>query len=184
MTLKRFALTALILTAVAILLLASTGARRGRSCSPAVFLSGAGGCSSVTSQNKIQWEQEPVITAGGYLIMRGQTKDGARIHDAAAGSGSGGRTLWPAFNISEFQDDGLNPVASIWPRRMSSRLAGGATRNLFAGSGDYQVSASQFYVKAKLPDHLRNADARLVVSVWPQNPGGASALGATCVARE
>ena len=182
MSLKRYALTALLLTAVAILLLASVGARRGRGCSPSVFLAGAGGCGSVTSQNKIRWEQEPVITADGYLVMRGETKDGARIHDAD--TGSGGRTLWPAFNISAFQDDGLNPVASIWPRPMASRLGGGATRQVFAGRGDYQVSASQFYVKAKLPDSLLNSDARLVVSVWPQNPGGSSALGATCVDRE
>ena len=183
MSLKRFALTALLLTAVVILLLASVGARRGRGCSPAVFLAGAGGCGSVTSQNKIDWEQEPVITADGYLVMRGQTKDAARIHDAASVSGAG-RTLWPAFNISAFQDDGLNPVASIWPRPMASRLAGGATRQIFANGGDYQVSVSQFYVKAKLPDALLHPDARLVVSVWPPNPGGASALGATCVDRE
>lgn len=184
MSLKKFGLTALLLTAVVILLLGSAGARRGRGCSPAVFLAGAGGCSSVTSQNKIDWEQEPVITAGGYLVMRGQAKDGARIHDAAGGSGSGNRTLWPAFNLSEFQDDGLNPVASIWPRPMASRLAGGSTRAVFANGGDYQVSASQFYVKAKLPDAMLNPDARLVVSVWPQNPGGSSALGAACVDRE
>lgn len=184
MSLKRFALTALLLTAVAILLLASVGARRGRGCSPAVFLTGAGGCGSVTSQNKIDWEQDPVITADGYLVMRGQTKDGARIHDAAAGSGGGNRALWPAFNISAFQDDGLNPVASIWPRPMASRLAGGATRQVFADRGDYRVSASQFYVKAKLPDSLLNSDARLVVSVWPPNPGGSDALGATCIDRE
>ena len=182
MTLNRLALTVLMLTAIAILLLASTGARRGRGCSPSVFLAGSSGCSSVTSQNKIDWEQEPVITADGYLEMRGQTKDGAQIHNAAD---SAGRTLWPAFNISEFQDSGLNPAASIWPRRMSSRLAPSAKTQVFANGNDYQVSASQFYVKAKLPDSLLNPDSRLVVSVWPRNPGASSqALGATCVDRE
>lgn len=184
MTIKRFALTAVMLTAVAILLLASAGARRGRSCSPDIILSGC----SVSSQGKIEWEQKPVITADGYLVMRGTAKDDARIHSATK---SYAGNFWPSFNLSlldersESGGDRLKTAANIWPRRMASQLARSSRTRVFADSDGYQVTAAEFYVKAKLPDSLLNPDSRLVVSVWEQNPGLSSgALGAECVDRE
>ena len=183
MTIQKFALTAVMLSAIAILLLASTGARRGRGCNPDLILSGC----AVASQDKIEWEQKPSITADGYLVMRGRTKDGERIHDARSGNADG--YIWPAFNMSNLKqisddDSRLEIVASIWPRYMSSRFDSDSS-DLFANPDEYQVTDSEFYVKVKIPDALLSDDIRLVVSVWPPISGDPpQSLVAECVDRE
>lgn len=137
------------------------------------------------SQRKIVWEQYPTIT-DGYLVMSGHTKDDAQVHDARSPSESDGNK-WPAFvlnNLYELSDTlRLKAVGKIWPKDMASRLSGGGTPNVLADT--YEVTNSQFHVKAKLPASLLREDLQLVVSVWPPNPGsGERAIGAECVSRQ
>ena len=138
----------------------------------------------VSSQNKIAWEQKPTLTDDDYLVMSGRTKDGARIHDPTAG-GTGGQN-WPAFNLNNLRESSglrLEAVGSIYPASMSSRLGQGSTPTILAY--DYRVTATEFYVRAKLPAGLLSRNIRLVVVVWPANPGFHSqALGAECVRPE
>ena len=138
----------------------------------------------VSSQNKITWEQKPTLTDDDYLVMSGRTKDGARIHDPTAG-GTGGQN-WPAFNLNNLRESSglrLEAVGSIYPASMSSRLGPGSAPTILAN--DYRVTATEFYVRAKLPASLLSRNIRLVVVVWPANPGFQSqALSAECVRPE
>lgn len=118
--------------------------------------------------------------------MSGQTKDGAQIHDARSPSDSDGKK-WPAFGLNNLyilsENMRLKAVGKIWPRDMASRLSGGGTPNVLADT--YDVTASRFHVRAKLPESLLQEDLQLVVSVWPRNPGsGERAIGAECVSRQ
>ena len=140
----------------------------------------------VSSQNKIAWEQKPTLSDDGWLEMSGRTKDGARIHDPTAGA-TGGQN-WPAFNLNNLRESSglrLEAVGSIYPASMSSRLGPGSLPLIFADDADYRVTATEFYVRAKLPDYLLSRNIRLVVVVWPANPGFQSpALAAECVRPE
>ena len=140
----------------------------------------------VSSQNKIAWEQKPTLSDDGWLELRGRTKDGARIHDPTAGA-TGGQN-WPAFNLNNLRESSglrLEAVGSIYPASMSSRLGPGSLPLIFADDADYRVTATEFYVRAKLPASLLSRNIRLVVVVWPANPGFQSpALAAECVRPE
>lgn len=138
----------------------------------------------VSSQNKIAWEQKPTLSDDGWLELRGRTKSGARIHNPTAGA-TGGQN-WLAFNLNNLRESSglrLEAVGSIYPASMSSRLGPGSTPTIFAN--DYRVTATEFYVRAKLPASLLSRNIRLVVVVWPANPGFQSpALAAECVRPE
>ena len=140
----------------------------------------------VSSQNKIAWEQKPTLTDDGYLVMSARTKGEARIHDPTAGA-TGGQN-WPAFNLNNLRESSglrLEAVGSIYPGLMASRLGQGSTPNIFAYDDDYRATATEFYVRAKLPASLLSRNIRLVVVVWPANPGFQSpALSAECVRPE
>ena len=140
----------------------------------------------VSSQNKIAWEQKPTLTADGYLVMSGRAKGEARIHDPTAGATGG--LNWPAFNLNNLRESSglrLEAVGSIYPGFMASRLGPGSTPNIFAYDDDYRATATEFYVRAKLPASLLSRNIRLVVVVWPANPGFQSpALSAECVRPE
>ena len=143
----------------------------------------------VNSQNKIAWELKPTLTDGGWLVMRGQTKGGAQIHDPARSSGGGGN--WAAFNLNNLLEGSteragrLRAVGNIYPAFMESRLGRGRNPPIFAYGDDYRVTETEFYVRAKLPARLLSGNIRLVVVVWPANPGFQSpALGAECVREE
>ena len=140
----------------------------------------------VSSQNKIAWEQKPTLSDDGWLEMSGRTKGGARIHDPTAGA-TGGQN-WPAFNLNNLRESSglrLEAVGSIYPGLMASRLGQGSTPNIFAYDDDYRATATEFYVRAKLPASLLSDNIRLVVVVWPANPGFQSpALSAECVRPE
>lgn len=140
----------------------------------------------VSSQDKIAWEQKPTLSDDGWLEMSGRTKGEARIHDPAA-SAVGGLN-WPAFNLNNLRESSgfrLEAVGSIYPGFMASRLGPGSTPNIFAYDDDYRATATEFYVRAKLPASLLSDSIRLVVVVWPANPGFQSpALSAECVRPE
>ena len=140
----------------------------------------------VNSQNKIAWELKPTLTADGYLLMRGQTKSGAQLHNPARGSVNGQN--WPAFNLQNLLEGSgerpgrLRAVGNIYPAFMASRLGRGNNPPIFVDDDDYRVTATEFQVRAKLPARLLSDNIRLVVVVWPPNPGlQAQALGAECV---
>ena len=142
----------------------------------------------VNSQNKIAWELKPTLTDDGWLTMRGQTKGGAQIHDPARSSGGGN---WAAFNLNNLLEGSteragrLRAVGNIYPAFMESRLGRGNNPPIFVADDDYRVTATEFAVRAKLPARLLSDNIRLVVVVWPANPGFQSpALGAECVREE
>ena len=144
---------------------------------------------NVNSRDEIIWEQKPTLTDGGWLVMRGQTKGGAQIHDPARSSGGGGN--WAAFNLNNLLEGSteragrLRAVGNIYPAFMESRLGRGRNPPIFAYGDDYRVTETEFYVRAKLPARLLSDNIRLVVVVWPANPGFQSpALGAECVREE
>lgn len=140
----------------------------------------------VSSQNKIAWEQKPTLSDDGWLELSGRTKSGARIHDPTRGPSIGQN--WPAFNLNNLRESSglrLEAVGSIYPASMSSRLGPGSLPLIFADDADYRVTATEFYVRAKLPASLLSRNIRLVVVVWPANPGFQSqALAAECVRPE
>ena len=140
----------------------------------------------VSSQNKIAWEQKPTLSDDGWLEMSGRTKGEARIHDPAADAAGG--LNWPAFNLNNLRESSglrLEAVGSIYPGLMASRLGPGSTPNIFTYDDDYRATATEFYVRAKLPASLLSDSIRLVVVVWPANPGFQSpALSAECVRPE
>ena len=134
------------------------------------------------SQRLINWDQKPQLE-NGYLMMSGTTKDDTRIHDPVSARTG---TNWPAFvlnDLEEVSDDALRLVAvgNIYPREMRDRLPslsrGGRPRLL---AEKYDVSATSFDVRVKIPDSL--LPYNLVVSVWGANPSASSrAIGAECV---
>ena len=140
----------------------------------------------VSSQDKIAWEQKPTLSDDGWLEMSGRAKGEARIHDPAAGTTGG--LNWPAFNLNNLRESSglrLEAVGSIYPGSMASRLGPGSPPNIFAYDDDYRATATEFYVRAKLPASLLSDSIRLVVVVWPANPGFQSpALSAECVRPE
>ena len=151
-----------------------------------------GGCSvevgevstcNIGSQGKIDWLQKPEI-ADGYLLMRGTTIGDARIHDPkdlVAGQ------KWPAFIFNSLEElserNRLKSVGRIWPAEMASRLSGSGTPNAIVDK--YDVSASSFDVRVRVPASLLNSDTKLAITVWGENPSYEDrALGAECIERE
>ena len=82
--------------------------------------------------------------------------------------------MFPPFNLSNYlQGSDRNPgrlkaVGNIWPHYMASRFDDAKIR-LFAEEGDYRVTFTEFYVRAKVPAELLTRDIRLVFAVWPAN---------------
>ena len=133
---------------------------------------------NVGSEKLINWDEKPTF-ADGYLTMSGTTKGNARIHDPVA-SRTG--TNWPAFGLNDLTETGdnyrLDPLASIYPRAMRDRIAGGGRPELYATT--YNVTATSFDIQVAVPSGI--ATKNMVVSVWGKNPNFDSrAIGAECI---
>lgn len=147
-----------------------------------VEIGGVSNC-NIRSQGKINWEQKPEIV-DGYLLMSGETNDGARIHDPNDLVES---QKWPAFNFNSLEEQSernrFRSVGRIWPQEIASRPSGSGSPNAIAER--YDVSAESFNVRVRVPESLLNSDTRLAVTVWGENPSyEATALGAECIDRE
>ena len=117
--------------------------------------------SCVSSQNKIDWREKPVIDERGFLTFSGNTKDGARV-DANP-------SIQP-FNFSNRKD-----AEGLWDQRLAEAGA--------IGGYDLSTDRTKFSARYRVPDELLDRDRyELVVGVWGADPS--EPLGAWCVKYE
>lgn len=146
-----------------------------------------GQCFSIKSQDKVEWLEKPHITSG-YLEMSGETKDNALIHNVHAEWG----TIYPAFSLVDIdsEEQQYTLLADIYPKNFETLNIDFGGNEMFAEWDGYDVSSSEFYVKAKLPAHVNLAldnDVKVAVFVWDWQEKTPEAilepLGAECIER-
>ena len=146
----------------------------------------SGRCPVGETQDKIEWEQKPKVE-GSYLIMSGRTKDDAQIHDVHARYDVG---YFSAFSLISVENGVPEPelLAGVWPQDFKSQFEGAEEGRMFADVDGYDVTATEFYVKARLSDIVDSVldnDLKVAVIVLKeQDPAlGLAPLDAECIER-
>ena len=143
-----------------------------------------GQCRLIESQDKIEWTERPHL-AGDFLVMGGQSRGDAQIHNV--------RTeyigeIQPAFSLFRFDNERqeLEIVAVILPNDLKFWLDSYDDTHIFVEAPGYDVSPNRFHVKAELPFWVTRTllgDEKVEVVVREQDPqlSGHMPLSVECI---